>query len=93
LTRRRKSIIPRILIVLFAIYFSVTYVRLQIQISDKKQQLADLSAAVEQQRRTNAELQSLLSDDIDEAYVAKIAKEKLGYGLPNEQVYVDVTGN
>jgi cell division protein FtsB len=91
--KKRKSIVPRIIVLVFVVYISATLIKLQIDINAKKQEINSLNAQIQQQKKTNAELQSSLSANVDKDYVSKVAREKLGYGDPNEQFYVDVSGN
>jgi len=91
--KSKKNILPRIVVLIFVVYVSVTLIQLQIDINAKKQQIDELSSQIQQQKKTNAELQSSLDADVDKEYIAKIAREKLGYGEPNEQFYVDIAGS
>lgn len=72
-------------------YLVVALVAGQIEVSQKNQQLADVQALVQQQTEENEELQRIVDSDDENAYIEKIARE-LGYGYPDERVYVDISG-
>ena len=71
---------------MFLGYVAISFVRIQITINDKKEQLAVLQEKIEAQEQTNAELSAMLENGIDDDYIAKIAREH-GYAMPDERVY------
>ncbi len=60
-------------------------------ICQKKEEQAQLQAQVEEQALRNAETKALLESDNSDEYVARIAREKLGYVSPGERVFVDIS--
>ena len=85
--------IVRLGVVALCGYLLVCLVTNEVDIMVKKQQIAALQQQIAQQQAQSTELQRLLesSDDIND-YYEKIAREKLGYSFPDEQIFVDITG-
>ena len=57
----------------------------------KKEEQALLQAQIEEQELRNAEIKALLESENSDDYVARIAREKLGYISPGERVFVDIS--
>jgi len=77
---------------LFAIgYFAISFVNVRLNISQREKQLAELKIELEQQLAENARLQGVIDGEDQEEYIERIAREKLGYVLPGEKVYYNVT--
>lgn len=74
-------------------YLLFSLVSNEVDILVKNQQIASLKQQIASQQAQTTELQRLLdsSDDINQ-YYEKIAREKLGYSFPDEQIFVDITG-
>ena len=64
---------------------------LQIQISAKREEQAALQAQIEEQSLRNAEIEALLNSEDNDEYIARIARDKLGYVSPGERVFVDIS--
>ncbi len=71
----------------FAVYAAFTL----LQIAEKKEEQALLQAQIEEQELRNAEIKALLESENSDDYVARIAREKLGYISPGERVFVDIS--
>ena len=70
----------------------VAFVSGQMELSSKQQELNAVTVQVERQTEKNAELSHLKDSGDEDAYVERIAREKLGYVRPDERVFVDITG-
>ena len=66
---------------------AVSIITLQIQINDKKEELDALKAERDAIAARIEEIKYELSKPIDDEYIIKIARERLGYHLPGEVVY------
>lgn len=75
-----------------AIYLVVSLVSGQIKVAQKQRELEGMTLKVEQQIEKNNELQRLMEEDDEEAYIERVAREKLGHARPHERVFVDLTG-
>lgn len=73
-------------------YLCVALVFAQIDIVSKRQQLENISQQAVAQQAANEELRRVLDASDEAAYMERIAREKLGYVLPGEHIYVDMSG-
>lgn len=73
-------------------YLCIALVFAQIDIVSKRQQLKNLQQQTETQQAANEELRRVLDASDETAYMERIAREKLGYVLPGEHIYVDMSG-
>ncbi len=89
--KRRVSGLAKTATAVFAVYAAFTMVSLQLQIAEKKEEQARLRAQIEEQELRNAEIKALLESENSDEYVARIAREKLGYISPGERVFVDIS--
>jgi len=88
-----KSYIFRIALLCFACYIVISCIKLQIELVNQKQVLAE-------QKQQNAEIQleidrisNLIETGDDADFIEDAARERLGFVFPNEEVYKSVTGN
>ena len=72
-------------------YFIISLISLQIEIRDKSQQVEDARQAYAEMELENAELESFLAEGDESAYIERIARDILGYVLPGERVYYDIS--
>ena len=89
--KKKVGLATQIFVAVFSIYAAFTLVSLQLEINAKRRERDDLNSQLEAQQVVNAELESLLSADRDERYIAKIARENLDYILPGEKVFVNIS--
>ncbi len=73
-------------------YLCVALVFAQIEIVSKRQQLENLSQQASAQQAANEELRRVLDAGDEAAYMERVARDKLGYILPGEHIYVDLSG-
>ena len=78
-------------VLLFAVYAIYTIISLQVQIRNKRIELSDLTDTVEQQELKNAEIEAIIENADDPEYIAKVARDKLGYVTAGEKVFVNIT--
>ena len=89
--KKRVGLATKIFVAIFAVYAAFTLVSLQIQISAKREEQAALQAQIEEQSLRNAEIEALLNSEDNDEYIARIARDKLGYVAPGERVFVDIS--
>lgn len=89
--KKRVGLIAKVLIAAFAVYAACTLVSLQLRINAAAAEQADLQAALDAQKLVCAELTDAISGQNQEEYIARIARDSLGYIYPGEQVYVDIS--
>ena len=89
--KKRVGLATKIFVAIFAVYAAFTLVSLQIQISAKREEQAALQAQIEEQSLRNGEIEALLNSEDNDEYIARIARDKLGYVSPGERVFVDIS--
>ncbi len=87
-----KNILFRLTVASVGVYLIVSFATGQFQIAEKRQELQRLEEQLKIQSDANIELESMMEEGSDEAYIERVAREKLGYALPQERVFVDLTG-
>ena len=88
---RSTSFILTLAIIAVIGYFVISLISLQMEKAEKEQQLAQAQTTLEQKKEHNEELQSVLEEDDDSAYIEKVARDVLGYVFPGERVYYDIS--
>ena len=83
----------RLGLVCVCVYLGVSLISVQMEIIAKRQQLDNVNQQVSAQQAENEELQRTLDTDDEAAYMERLARTKLGYELPNERVFIDMSGN
>lgn len=72
-------------------YFAITLIQLQIQISEKKETLAQVQAQYNEKLAENEELEKVIDGGNEDEYIERIARDSLGYVKPGEKVYYDIS--
>lgn len=91
--RRSFSVLLTMGLVGFACYFVISWVGLQGTIKESREELASVSEACEVQEYENRELKRILEDDNESELIERIARKELGYVMPGERVYFDVSSS
>ena len=89
-TKKSKKI--KILTVAFAaffVYVAVSFVVMQVDISNRKEQLVSAQNELAEQKYINKEITSILNSGENTEYIMRIAREKLGLAFPNERIIID----
>ncbi len=87
MTHKNSNFFVKLTVAVFVIFSVITIFRMQMQLNTLKQtketaikQLNTYSLRVE-------ELQERLETPMDRDYIIRIAREKMGYALPNEIIF------
>mgnify|MGYP002647070873 FL=1 len=72
-------------------YFAITLIQLQIEISEKKETLAQVQAQYNEKIAENKELEKVIEGGNEDEYIERIARDSLGYVKPGEKVYYDIS--
>lgn len=72
-------------------YFAITLIQLQIEISEKKETLAQVQAQYNEKVAENEELEKVIEGGNEDEYIERIARDSLGYVKPGEKVYYDIS--
>lgn len=90
MSRRKKSKIGFVVMILFFIYFAYTATGQQQILYNKAQDMKKIQSKINEETKENEKLKKekdLLSSD---EYIEKTAREKLGMVKQGERVYVDI---
>lgn len=88
---QKRSFILTLGIVLLVGYFVISIISLQSTIKERRAELEQKNAAYEQQLADNERLQSIVDNEDKSEYMEQVAREKLGFVMPGEKVFYDVT--
>ncbi len=91
--RKNKSIILRIMILGVFIYMIATLSNLWTTLNQSQKELEALNQQKIAVQNDIEELKSLLEDGSHDKIIEKAARERLGFVYPDEQVFVDISGN
>lgn len=83
----KTNLFVRIALVVLVLVCVITILRLQIQFNKLNDEKKVLEAQVEEYCEDIEELKSEIERPFDDEYVIRIAREKLGYHLPDEIIY------
>ncbi len=89
--KQSKSFILTLGLVLLIGYFVITIIGLQLSIRESRDELEQKNAAYEDQLAQNDRLQSIVDSDDKSEYIEQVAREQLGFVMPGEKVFYDVT--
>lgn len=89
--KHSRSFILTLGLVLLVGYFVITIIGLQLSIRERKGVLEQMQSAYEQQLEQNDRLQAIVDSEDKSDYIEQIAREKLGFVMPGEKVFYDVT--
>ena len=89
--KKRVGLVAKVLIAAFAVYAACTLVNLQFRINAAAAEQEVLLSQLEAQKLPCAELADAISGEDQEEYIARIARDSLGYIYPGEQVFVDIS--
>jgi len=82
----------RIVLVAFTIYAAFNLISLRADIASKEAELTQLKKDINSQTLENQALQDNIKEELTAEEIASIARNKLGYTLPGERLFIDVTG-
>ncbi|NLL62693.1 MAG: hypothetical protein GX241_00365 [Ruminococcaceae bacterium] len=85
------SIILTIAIIGLMGYFVISLISLQIEIRDRQQQVDAANQIKQEKELENKELERFLAEGDESSYIERVARDVLGYVLPGERVYYDIS--
>jgi cell division protein FtsB len=89
--KRKSSLIVNIILVALVINAVAAILSIQLQISQKNEEIIQLEQQKDIQMQKNARLQSLAESEFDDRYVAEIARERLGFAMPGEIFFENIS--
>lgn len=90
--KKRSHLILKAFLLIFAVYSLFHFIDLRSQIADKRSEIEAMNEQIYEQQIINQQLQESAGMELTEAEIADIARQKLGYVLPGERVFIDITG-
>ena len=87
------SLLSKLIIIAVIIGCIVSIIVTQADISQMQKKLDSIVSRTEEVEADNAELQRTLDEDDINAYMEKLAIEKMNYAYPNERRYYDTSRN
>lgn len=95
MTKRKikKVKILKFALAVFFVYVVVSFVILQVDISNRRNELAIAEVELKEQQYLSKEIKSILDSGENSEYITRIAREKLGFVFPDERVFIDISGN
>ena len=61
------------------------------EIREKEKEAEQIQAQIAEQQAENERLQAVVDGGDEQEYIERVAREKLGYVMPDEKVYYDIT--
>jgi len=92
-TRRKKSIILRVLVLGVSVYMITTLIGLWNELGESRAQYGAYKDELKSKEQQVQELKTLLEDGSQAQIIEKAARERLGYVYSDEEIYVDISGN
>ena len=89
--KQSRSFILSLALVLVVGYFIITIIDLQLEIRERKEVYEQLDNEYEQIVSDNNRLQAIVDSEDKSNYYEQVAREKLGFVMPNEKVFYDIT--
>lgn len=91
-TNGKKSILFRLVVLLFALYLLFSLISLQIDLTNSKNELSALQGEIENRKLKNQDLLNLLENGSEKDFIERAARDRLGYVYADEEVYTDIVG-
>lgn len=89
--KSNKSFLLTLATVALLGYLVISMLSLQFQISDKTKEVESAKQDLASVQAENKELKELAREEDEKTYMERIARDVLGYVLPGESVYYDVS--
>ncbi len=86
-----RSFVLTLAIIAMMGYFIISLISLQIEIRDKQQEVENAKTVQQEKTLENEELEQFLANGDESAYIERVARDVLGYVLPGERVYYDIS--
>ena len=90
---KNKSILLRLAILGVCIYMIATLSGLWNTLNESRSELDALNQQYEAEVNDIEELKAMLEEGSEAKIIEKAARERLGYVYPDEQVFIDISGN
>lgn len=85
----KGSLVLKVAFLAFAVYVVASFTIMQIDIAKRREDLSLLQQQLQEQEYIKNEITDILNSGENTEYITKIAREKLGFAFPDEEVFVD----
>ena len=89
--KQEKRKVTRVLWAVLFLYVGYIFVQQQIRLHDLRVEEKEVSAEIEQAQQENKELTHIMDIMDTNEYIEKVARQKLGFVKPDEQVFIDTS--
>ncbi len=89
----KSGLVLKIAFLAFAVYVVISFTVMQIDIAKRRDDLSLLQQQLQEQEYIKNEIADILNSGENTEYITKIAREKLGFAFPDEEVFVDPNRN
>ncbi|MCR4594231.1 MAG: septum formation initiator family protein [Clostridiales bacterium] len=89
--RPKISFILVLGLILLTGYFIISIVGLRIDIKERREVLKETQQQLKEKEQQNERLQAILDAEDKKSYIEQVARDKLGYVMPGEKVFYDIT--
>lgn len=90
--KTKSHLLLKAFLLVFTLYALFHLFDLRGKISDKKDEIEAMNQQIYEQQVHNQQLRESADQELTEAEIADIARQKLGYAYPGERVFIDITG-
>lgn len=92
MAKHRRGIIFYLLVALILVYIGVKIFQVQGRIAEKQAELAEIEGKIEKTTIDNINLEKEVEGELTQEQIERIARERLGLISPDEQIYINITG-
>ena len=90
--KRKRRIVVIVAVIAITIYVGISMVFITNAYREKSQEIQQVQQQIDEQTVLNQEYQAMIDQGVDDEYIQKLAREKLGLVYPDERVYIDMGG-
>lgn len=90
--KRKRRIVLIVAVIAITIYVGISMVFITNSYREKNQEIQQVQQQIDEQTVLNQEYQEMIDQGVDDEYIQKLAREKLGLVYPDERVYIDMGG-
>ena len=90
--KRKRRIVVIVAVIAITIYVGISMVFITNSYREKSREIQQVQQQIDEQTVLNQEYQALIDQGVDDEYIQKLAREKLGLVYPDERVYIDMGG-
>ena len=90
--KRKRRIVVIVAVIAITIYVGISMVFITNSYREKSREIQQVQQQIDEQTVLNQEYQAMIDQGVDDEYIQKLAREKLGLVYPDELVYIDMGG-